>query len=894
MPPRPGSGGFGTAPPFRYHCPRTAGAPGRQGVHDTMHPTETPTVPPPLPDLSACERERIHMPGAIQPHGCLLFCSLPSWIVRAVSANAGEFLGRDAGSLLDTTLDTVLPGKTLHDLRNVLQASMVSGGAERLPDQPIDDGPARYDLTVHMSASDAVVEIVPREGADTLASDPITLVKSMVGRLRRAPTLERFLHLAAHQVRAVTGFDRVMVYKFLPDGTGEVKAEALRSGLPPFLGLRYPASDIPAQARTLYRRQWLRLIPDVNYAPVPLLSRSEAAAEADLSLASLRSVSPVHLEYLRNMDSAATLTISLMAGDALWGLIACHHTSPRRIASATCAAAELFGQIFSLQIEAKEQARELIAAAGLRQAHDRLIAAMAAGTSIFDEPERFEALVTEVIPCDGYGVWSERGFAGVGTTPPAEAIPDLLRHLGEKSPNEPYATSALSRELPSAAGYVAEASGVLSIPFSRTPREYMLFFRREVLQTVTWGGDPTKPVVVEAGGARIGPRRSFDAWREIVHGQSVPWRPAEVQIAETLRISMLEVILHRADLVNSERRAAQESQAILIAELNHRVKNILALIRSLVRQSRQNAQTIEGFAGDLEHRIRALALAHDQLTQTGWHRAPLRRLLDAEARAWTHSADRVTLTGPGVTLDSRAYQSLALVFHEMMTNAAKYGALSQPAGRLTVTWSRDGNGDLRIAWRELGGPPVKPPTRRGFGSVIVEQTVPFELRGESRVDYLHQGVHGSFLIPAVHVGDAAEEAPDAAAAPAPTFTLDARRLLLVEDSMMIALDAQAMLAEEGLDVEVAGTVADAERLLGVDSFDVAVLDVNLSGDTSFGIADRLIDMGMPFVFATGYGETIALPERFRAVPVVSKPYDGAALRMALGGVQAARTAEAVA
>ena len=851
-----------------------------------MHPTETPTVAPPMPDLSACERERIHMPGAIQPHGCLVFCALPSWVVRAVSANAGDFFARAPEDMLDATLDTLLPDKTLHDLRNVLQASMVSGGAERLLDQPIDGGPERYDLTVHMAASNAVVEIVPRNGANTLATDPITLVKSMVGRLKRAPTLERFLQLAAHQVRAVTGFDRVMIYKFLPDGTGEVRAEALRSGLKPFLGLRYPASDIPAQARALYRRQWLRLIPDVNYAPVPLLARCEQGMEADLSLSALRSVSPVHLEYLRNMGSHATLTISLLMGDQLWGLIACHHSSPRRLSSSTCAAAELFGQIFSLQVEAKEQARELTLAAELRLAHDRLMGAMTAERSIFDDPEHFRDLVCEMVPCDGFGVWSEKGFTGTGSVPPPEALPDLMRHLGEKASHEPYATGALAAELPSAAAYVAEASGVLSIPFARAPREYLLFFRREVPQTVTWGGDPHKPVVIEGENARIGPRKSFDAWREVVRGQSIPWRPAEVQIAETLRISLLEVILRRADLVNNERRAAQESQAILIAELNHRVKNILALIRSLVRQSRQNALTMEGFAGDLEHRIRALALAHDQLTQSGWHRAPLRRLLEAEARAWTHSADRVSLIGPGVTLDSRAYQALALVFHEMMTNAAKYGALSRQAGRLTVAWSREGTGDLRIAWRELGGPVVRPPERRGFGSVIVEQTVPFELRGEARVEYLTQGVHGSFLIPAAHIGDGPDEEPDSEVVAGPPVALNARKLLLVEDSMMIALDAQAMLADEGLDVEVAGTVADAQRLLGVDSFDVAVLDVNLSGDTSFGLADRLSDLGLPFVFATGYGESIALPDRFKAVPVVSKPYDAAALRVALGTVQA--------
>ena len=838
-------------------------------------------------DLSACERERIHVPGAIQPYGSLILCELPTWTISAVSANAGSLFGRASEDLLDQTLDAIMPDKAVHDLRNVLQSSMVSAGAERLLDVLIDEGSERYDLTVHISASNVVVEIVPREGANTLTTDPVVLVKSMIGQLKRATTLERFLQLAAHQVRAVTGFDRVMVYKFLPDASGQVMAEALRTGLPPFLGLRYPASDIPAQARALYKRQWLRLIPDVNYTPEALIGRPTSSVEPDLSLASLRSVSPVHLEYLRNMGSHATLTISLMAGEALWGLIACHHAAPRRISTSICAAVELFGQIFSQQVEAKEQARELQHAAQLRAAHERLIAGMSPEESIFDDPGRFEDLVKAMIPCDGFGVWSEKGFKGVGTTPPLEALPDLLRHLGDRGPQERYATASLSQELPSALDYVSDVSGVLAIPFSRTPREYLLFFRKEAIETVRWGGDPKKPVTIEGGTARISPRKKFDAWREIVRGQSLPWRTAELDIADRLRSSLIEVILRRADLENRERREAHERQAFLVAELNHRVKNILALIRSLVRQSRQNAISMEGFSLDLEQRIRALALAHDQLTQTGWHRAPLRRLLEAEARAWTHSSDRVSLSGPGIMVDARAYQALALVFHEMMTNAAKYGALSQGSGRLDVTWAHDPGGDLRIDWRERGGPSVSPPERRGFGTVVIERTIPFELRGEARVEYLPEGVHGRFTIPAVHIGDAPPEPEATGVVPTPV-ALNVRRLLLVEDSLMIALDAQAMLADEGLDVEVAGTISDGLRLLAVDSFDAAVLDVNLSGETSFRVADELIARGLPFVFATGYGESIVIPDRFHAVPVVSKPYDSVALRLAFGTIEAQR------
>ena len=304
----------------------------------------------------------------------------------------------------------------------------------------------------------------------------------------------------------------------------------------------------------------------------------------------------------------------------MWGLIACHHATPRRIAASTCAAVELFGQIFSLQIEAKEQAaRTARMRPGSREAHDRLIASMAPERDDLRQPRRASPTCCgSWSPATGSASGPSKGFIGVGTTPPAEAMPELVRLLGEKSAHEPYATDALCRACcRRAAAYAADASGVLAdAVLARRRATTCCSSGREVVRTVTWGGNPNKPVEARGDGARIGPRKSFDAWRETVRGQSMPWRPAELQIAEALRISLLEVILRRADIVDRERRAAQESQAILIAELNHRVKNILALIRSLVRQSRQDARTIDGFADDLEHRIRALALAHDQLTQT--------------------------------------------------------------------------------------------------------------------------------------------------------------------------------------------------------------------------------------------------------------------------------------
>ena len=844
----------------------------------------------PAVDLDTCAQEPIHIPGAIQPHGTMIACGMPDWTVTHAAANAAALLTprEPQAALFGRPLDALLSARIVHDLRNVLQMAMAGGSSERLPLVDLGDARGIHDILVHTSGTGVILEFLGSD-ADVDAADPMALVKAMIGRLRRAPTLDRFLRLAAQQMRAIIGFDRVMIYKFLPDGTGQVVSEALRAALPPFLDLHYPASDIPAQARELYLRQWVRLIPDVDYTPVPLQAAPDAGgAPLDLSLAALRSVSPVHLEYLRNMGSRATLTVSLMRGGALWGLVACHHMTPRRLSANALAACELFGQIFSLQIEAKEGEEDFNFAARARGAHDRLIAAMSPEETIFENLARFGPDLKALIDCDGVGIWTKGRFTGVGKGPPESGLRDLVAFLSRGSAHQPFATHELRRHLPPAARYAADVSGVLAIPFSRSPRDFLLFFRQELMQTLRWAGNPTKPVEVTDGGGRIGPRKSFETWQETVSGHSKPWRTAELQIAETLRVSLLDVILRRADLIDRERQMAQESQLLLVAELNHRVKNILALVRSLVRQSRQGATNVESFSADLESRIRALAQAHDQLSHTGWQSAPLRRLLDAEVAAWgADSGAQVRFEGPNVLLMPRAYQALALVLHEMMTNAAKYGGLSRDSGRLEVTWTFVGAGDLRISWSERGGPPVHPPSRRGFGSVVTAQTIPFELKGETEIEFRLEGVSATFLVPGEHV----REAPAFAAEPAPperiVTPIGGQRLLLVEDSMMIALDAQAMLQEAGASVEIAGSLPDARRALGIETFDGAVLDINLAGETSFGLADDLLRDRMPFVFATGYGERIAIPDRFAGVPVVLKPYDAAALRAGMSESRAA-------
>ena len=634
-------------------------------------------------ELTECDREPVHTPGAVQPYGCLVAFSLPNWAIAHVSLNAPDVFGAaSAEAMLGAPMETMLTPRIIHDLRNTFQAAMISGSPERLSGVRIGPREAEYDIAIHTSGQLAVAEFVSVEGADTMRTDPTTLVKTIIDRLRRTTTFKAFLTSAVRQVRAVTGYDRVMIYQFLEDDSGKVVAEAARAGLSPFLDLHYPASDIPAQARALFLRQWLRMIPAVDYAPAAIVpSLTAKQLPIDLSLSTLRSASPIHLQYLRNMGVGASLTVSIISRDKLWGLIACHHETPRRISATTAAAVELFAQVFSTQIETKQQRDELAYGAKAREIHDQLIANMEPEETIFENLRSFSPLLKEMIPCDGIGVWTNDHFESEGIVPPDDAIEELVRFLNGKRVDRCFSTVELGKHLPDAMRYVEKVSGLIAIPFSRAPKDFVLLFRREIVRSVAWGGNPNK--AVQTAGGTLSPRASFAAWQETVKGQSQPWRFSEIEMAESLRISLLDVILRRANLIDRERRVAQESQLLLVAELNHRVKNVLAVIRSLVRQSQQGASSFETFTADLQSRIHALSVAHDQLTQAHWKAAPLRGLIEVEAEAWTETNDaRLVLSGPPIMVEARAYQSLALVLHELMTNAAKYGALSVKKGRI--------------------------------------------------------------------------------------------------------------------------------------------------------------------------------------------------------------------
>ncbi len=524
-----------------------------------------------------------------------------------------------------------------------------------------------------MSGGSIVIEAEPCATEHLSAGN---LVRSMVARLQHTADFEPLCREAARQMRALTGFDRVMVYRFAPDGSGEVIAEAVRSGLDRYLGLHYPASDIPKQARALYERNWLRIIADVDAPAIPVVPPRDPTGEPlDLSLSTLRTVSPIHLEYLRNMGVAASLSVSIMRGGRLWGLFACHHTEPRHISLERRTAAELFGQMFSWILESRE--REVVAAqeALSRETHNRLMSAMASGGTGLDGLSDFAEELSGIVACDGLGLWVNGAITLQGMTPTREEFTGLVRFLNRTAASRIYAVDEIGRFHEPARDFTERAAGMLAVPVSRTPRDFLVFFRKEVARTVTWAGNPEKPANPGPNGVRLSPRKSFEAWQEVVRGRSLPWSEAEARTAEALRVTLLEVILRLSDSAERERKEAQERQELLIAELNHRVRNILNLIRGVVTQSRAGAADAETFTALVGDRIQALARAHDQVTSANWGPGSLAELLTVEAAAYLGAkADRVVLDGTDVLLEPQAFTTMALVVHELVTNSAKYGA----------------------------------------------------------------------------------------------------------------------------------------------------------------------------------------------------------------------------
>ena len=355
------------------------------------------------------------------------------------------------------------------------------------------------------------------------------------------------------------GYDRVMVYQFLHNGAGHVIAEAKAASLNSFMGQHFPASDIPHQARRLYLENTIRMIGDSNFNPVPLLPPLKAGDEPiDMSFAQLRSVSPIHCEYLRNMGVGATLSISVVVDGELWGLISCHHDSPKIIPMPLRVGAELFGLYFSMQIALAERRAALVATNEARARLDQIISKIEPGEAVDVAVTRHLADLSGLIENNGASISVNGSWSAIGRAPALGDAAKLMAFISKHADGNVWSTADLRAYDELDGDYGTEVAGLLAIPISSFSRDYLILFRSEEAHSVEWAGEPVKQIVSGPSGDRLSPRGSFDTWREDVRGRSKPWTERELSVAEAIRVYLRDVVLRYNEATSEERERIEK------------------------------------------------------------------------------------------------------------------------------------------------------------------------------------------------------------------------------------------------------------------------------------------------------------------------------------------------
>ncbi|MEM6401109.1 MAG: GAF domain-containing protein [Cyanobacteria bacterium P01_D01_bin.116] len=503
--------------------------------------------------LSNCDREAIHIPSSIQSHGILLALSEPEFTIVQVSDNTFEYLGWQPEELLNRKLSFLVDESQIQTIRMCLKEDFESVNPLKVFIKRGEET-LIFDGIVHRSVGAVILELEPTLSTqdDAKFFDFYNLVRTPLSKIQKSSTLTELCNVIVKEIRKITGFDRVMIYRFDEDGAGIVIAENPREDLDKFLGLRYPATDIPKQAKRLYTLNLLRLIKDVNCQQANLIPRlnPQTNEPLDMSLSVLRSVSPLHIEYLQNMGVNASMSVSLLKDKKLWGLIACHHyDSGKPVSYEIRTVCEFLGQIMSFELATKEENQDLDYKMKLKSIQSRFIDSITQAEDLVDGLNKNPSDLLDLVSASGVAICNQGSLITEGRVPTELQINELASWVETQIGSEIiYHTDSLASVYPQAEKFTDVGSGLIAIFISKVQKTYILWFRSEVVQTVNWGGNPHKPVeVLEDGTINISPRQSFKLWQETVRNKSLAWKKCEIEAALELRSSIVGILLRKAD-----------------------------------------------------------------------------------------------------------------------------------------------------------------------------------------------------------------------------------------------------------------------------------------------------------------------------------------------------------
>ncbi|WP_088280376.1 GAF domain-containing protein [Ideonella sp. A 288] len=500
-------------------------------------------------DLTNCERELIHLAGSVQPHGLLLVLAEPDMTVLQATANASALMGLAAPQLGGMGLDE-LGGDLGLQLRRLATDADLADPVPLRVHTGAGSRRRQFEGALHrLRPGRLVVELEPAAPADIATVDLphdtlMQLVGTAVQRFSNAASIGVLADAAAQCFRDLTGHDRVMIYKFDADGHGKIIAEARDPRLDSLLGHHYPATDIPQRARELYLRNRVRVLVDVHYQPSPLQPARAPGDEheLDMSMCYLRSMSPLHLQYLKNMGVTATVVVSLVREGRLWGLVAAHHYTPRNLRLSVRAACDLLAEVVSTRIAAIENYAHAQVAVLVRRLEQRLIEATSTEGDWRLALLRNPRTLLQPLEATGAALFNDGEILTSGEVPSTPELRQLLQWVDGQNDDGLFSCSSVSKAHPALDSLTPTASGVLAVRLATARPDYLMWFRKEQLLTVTWAGDPSKPMVNDDP-LELSPRRSFAAWSEIVRGTALPWTSADLALGRAIGAALVDIIV---------------------------------------------------------------------------------------------------------------------------------------------------------------------------------------------------------------------------------------------------------------------------------------------------------------------------------------------------------------